>query len=230
MNIITDHVLLKDLRPEWKSTFYKEFEKPYFSSLLEFLESEYKHHRVYPPKNMLFTALNNCAPQDVRVVILGQDPYHTPGLAHGLAFSVPVGCSFPPSLRNIFKELKNDIKADAPFSGDLTHLAKQGVLLLNTTLTVRHGEAASHSNKGWEFFTDAIIEWINQNHENVVFILWGAHAKAKESLIDTNKHLILSSAHPSPLSAHRGFFGSSPFSKTNEYLILKGKKKISWAI
>lgn len=228
MNIHTNYDLFKELSIDWKSAVREEFEKPYINQLQDFLDHEYNTQRIYPPKSFLFNAFNNCKPQDVQVVILGQDPYHSPGLAHGLAFSVPDGCAFPPSLRNIFKELKNDLQVDAPFSGDLTHLAKQGVLLLNTTMTVRHGEAASHANQGWENFTDAVIQWISDQGENVVFILWGAHAKAKEKYINPSKHLIISSAHPSPLSAHRGFFGSSPFSKTNEYLLSKGKKQISW--
>ncbi len=212
----------------WKSILQDEFEKDYFLKLTEFIRDEYKTRKIFPPAKLIFNAFDQCTFDKLKVVILGQDPYHGPGQAHGLCFSVNDGVNFPPSLRNIFKELQNDIGKPIPKSGNLTDWAKQGVLLLNATLTVQAYMAGSHQNKGWEQFTDAVIHKINHQKENVVFILWGNYAISKSKLIDQNKHLVLTSVHPSPLSASRGFFGNKHFSKTNDYLIEKGLKPIKW--
>ena len=212
----------------WKSILQDEFEKDYFLKLTEFIRDEYKTRKIFPPAKLIFNAFDQCTFDKLKVVILGQDPYHGPGQAHGLCFSVNDGVNFPPSLRNIFKELQNDIGKPIPRSGNLTDWAKQGVLLLNATLTVQAYMAGSHQNKGWEQFTDAVIHKINHQKENVVFILWGNYAISKSKLIDQNKHLVLTSVHPSPLSASRGFFGNKHFSKTNDYLIEKGLKPIKW--
>ena len=214
----------------WKKVLHAEFTKDYFLSLKQFLLDEKSKYTIYPKNRDIFHAYNSMEFHDVKVVILGQDPYHGIGQAHGLSFSVQDGISFPPSLKNIFKELVDDIGCDYPTSGNLTKWAEQGVLLLNTVLTVRAGEANSHREKGWEYFTDATIRAISENLENVVFILWGRPAQMKEKLIDSSKHFILKAPHPSPLSSYRGFFGSKPFSKTNEYLLAHGKTPINWCL
>ena len=192
------------------------------------LEDEYISKTIYPKPTDVFNAFNKTPFDKVKVVILGQDPYHGKGQAHGLSFSVPKGITAPPSLRNIFTELKNDIGKEIPQDGDLTNWAEQGVLLLNAILTVVANSPASHHNMGWEDFTDTVIKTISDKKENIVFILWGAYAQKKKSLIDTQKHLVIESPHPSPFSADRGFFGSKPFSKTNEYLKSKGETEINW--
>lgn len=219
-----------DVRIEesWKPVLAKEFEKPYFIALTDFVRNEYKTHKVYPPAKLIFNAFDQCPFDKLKVVILGQDPYHGPGQAHGLCFSVNDGIDFPPSLRNIFKELQNDVGKEIPRSGNLTGWAKQGVLLLNATLTVRANQAGSHQNKGWEEFTDAVINKINEEKKHVVFILWGNYAISKTRFIDQNKHLVLSSVHPSPLSASRGFFGNRHFSRTNEFLQQHGLEPVVW--
>jgi uracil-DNA glycosylase len=219
-----------DVRIEesWKTVLADEFEKPYFSVLTDFVKNEYKTHTIYPPAKLIFNAFDQCPFNQLKVVILGQDPYHGPGQAHGLCFSVNDGVEFPPSLRNIFKELQNDVGKEIPRSGNLTGWAKQGVLLLNATLTVRANLAGSHQNKGWELFTDAVIHKINEQKQHVVFILWGNYAISKSKFIDQNKHLVLSSVHPSPLSASRGFFGNHHFSRTNEFLKTYGLEPVRW--
>jgi uracil-DNA glycosylase len=219
-----------DIRIEegWKQVLADEFEQPYFSVLTDFVRNEYKTHTIYPPAKLIFNAFDQCPFNQLKVVILGQDPYHGPGQAHGLCFSVNDGIDFPPSLRNIFKELQNDVGKEIPRSGNLNGWAKQGVLLLNATLTVRANLAGSHQNKGWEQFTDAVINKINEQKQHVVFILWGNYAINKSKLIDQNKHLVLSSVHPSPLSASRGFFGNRHFSKANEFLKLYGLEPVHW--
>lgn len=217
------------LDPSWQSVVGDEFEKPYMKQLQTFLKTEVDEGEVlYPPNTKIFNALNTTPFDKVRVVIIGQDPYHGPDQAHGLSFSVRDGVRFPPSLRNIYKEVCAEYGCEVPASGDLTHWAEQGVLLLNATLTVRQATAGSHQKKGWEEFTDAVIRAVNDKHENVVFILWGAYAQKKGSFIDEQKHLVLKAVHPSPLSAHRGFFGCDHFKKTNEYLAAHQKKEISW--
>jgi len=212
----------------WKSQLAEEFQKPYFEQLTGFVKSEYQNHTVYPPGKEIFRAFDECDFSDVKVVILGQDPYHGPGQANGLCFSVHEGVRVPPSLVNIFKEIKADLGKPIPTSGELERWAEQGVLLLNATLTVRSGSPGSHQNKGWETFTDAVIKKISDDKQNVVFLLWGAYAQKKGEIIDRNKHLVLMSAHPSPFSADRGFFGCKHFSKANAYLKSKGLKEIEW--
>jgi len=212
----------------WKSRLNAEFDKPYFGQLIDFVKSEYQTHTVYPPGKEIFRAFDKCNFDDVKVVIIGQDPYHGPGQANGLCFSVRDGVRMPPSLVNIFKEIQQDLGKPIPTSGDLERWANQGVLLLNATLTVRASSAGSHQNKGWETFTDAVIQTISNERENVVFLLWGAYAQKKGEIIDRKKHLVLMSAHPSPFSADRGFFGCKHFSKANEYLKSKGLKEIDW--
>lgn len=212
----------------WKSLLTDEFEKPYFAELTKFVHEEYRTQKVYPPAKLIFNAFEQCPFEQVKVVILGQDPYHGPDQAHGLCFSVNDGIDFPPSLRNIFKELQNDVGKPIPTSGNLTNWAKQGVLLLNATLTVRANQAGSHQRKGWEEFTDAVIHKINEKKEHVIFILWGNYAIRKGEFIDTNKHLVLTSVHPSPLSASRGFFGNKHFSRTNEFLLQHKLQPINW--
>jgi uracil-DNA glycosylase len=212
----------------WKDKLIPEFKKPYFESLTEFVKNEYKTATVYPPGKEIFRAFDACDFDDVKVVIIGQDPYHGPGQANGLCFSVHDGIRMPPSLLNIFKEIQNDLRKPIPKSGDLGRWAKQGVLLLNATLTVRASSPGSHQNKGWEAFTDAVIKTISEEKEHVVFILWGSYAQKKGEVIDRKKHLVLMSAHPSPFSADRGFFGCKHFSKTNEYLRSKGLEEIDW--
>ncbi len=216
------------LDESWKHHLEKEFEKEYFRKLVEFVKEEYSTKTVFPPGPYIFRALNECPFDKVKVLILGQDPYHTPGVANGLAFSANPDKRVPPSLQNIYKELKSDLGVEPPSSPDLTRWAVQGVLLLNATLTVRKGEAGSHQGKGWEEFTDAVIKTVSDEKEHVVFILWGAYAQKKEPLIDSSKHLIVKSPHPSPFSANNGFFGSKPFSKTNEYLKANGIDDIKW--
>lgn len=213
---------------DWNRLFQVEFKQPYFQQLQMFLEQEYANETVYPPKSQIWTAFDFTPFQDVSVVILGQDPYHGPGQAHGLSFSVNEDVSIPPSLRNMFKELVEDIHCEMPETGILTGWAKQGVLLLNTVLTVRKGEAHSHKNKGWEQFTDAVIRHLSNREKRIVFILWGKPAQAKKKLIDLNKHAVIESTHPSPLSAYRGFLGSRPYSKTNDLLKSWGQQPISW--
>jgi uracil-DNA glycosylase len=214
----------------WKMVLSEEFEKKYFTNLKSFLVKEKEDFQIFPTGNQIFTAFNLTPIDQVKVVILGQDPYHGMGQAHGLSFSVPDGIPFPPSRRNIINELIDDVQIQKPEHGNLSHWAKQGVFLLNATLTVRMGLAGSHQSKGWEFFTDAVIKKISDQKQNVVFILWGNYAIKKSNLIDQSKHLIISSVHPSPLSAHRGFFGSKPFSKTNEYLTTHHFAPIDWNI
>ncbi len=216
------------IEQSWKEILNEEFDKPYFKELSAFVKNEYQTQQIFPPRKEIFNAFNLCPFNNVKVVIIGQDPYHGPDQAHGLCFSVKGGIKFPPSLRNIFKEINGDIAAPIPQSGDLTSWAKQGVLLLNATLTVRAHMAGSHQKKGWETFTDAVIKVLSEKKENVVFLLWGAHAQRKGEVIDATKHLVLQSVHPSPLSASRGFFGNHHFSKTNEYLNAKGFEPIEW--
>ncbi|MBS1352979.1 MAG: uracil-DNA glycosylase [Coprobacter sp.] len=212
----------------WRERLQSEFDAPYFAQLTDFVRHEYATTRVYPPGSQMFAAFDACPFDKVKVVILGQDPYHEPGQAHGLCFSVNDGVPFPPSLQNIFKEIHDDIGTPVPMSGDLTRWANQGVLLLNATLTVRAHQAGSHQNKGWEQFTDAVIHRLAQERENLVFILWGSYAQRKGEFIDRSRHLVLQSPHPSPLSAHRGFFGNRHFSRTNEYLTVHGIEPILW--
>lgn len=216
------------LEKSWKDLLSEEFDKPYFKSLSEFVHDEYQANTVYPPPKFIFNALDSLPVDNVKVVILGQDPYHGPGQAHGLSFSVPDGIPLPPSLQNIYKEIKTDLGKTAPSSGNLERWVKEGVLLLNATLTVRAHQAGSHQNKGWEQFTDAIIHQLAEHQENLVFILWGNYAQRKGAFIDTQKHLVLKSAHPSPLSAYNGFFGSKPFSQANDYLVAHGKSPVNW--
>jgi uracil-DNA glycosylase len=212
----------------WKPRLEDQFSQPYFEKLIEFVKNEYNSQTVYPPGKEIFRAFDHCNFDSVKVVILGQDPYHGAGQANGLCFSVRDGVRMPPSLVNIFKEINADLGKPMPSSGDLERWARQGVLLLNATLTVRASSPGSHQNKGWESFTDAVIKKISDEKENVVFLLWGAYAQKKGEIIDRNKHLVLMSAHPSPYSADRGFFGNKHFSKTNKYLQSKGLKEIDW--
>jgi len=215
----------------WKEQFQKEFDKPYFLNLKEFLLHEKKlGHTIYPPGNKIFAAFNKIPFDDVKVVILGQDPYHGSGQANGFCFSVDKGIKEPPSLKNIFKELKSDMGYSIPNHGDLSPWANQGVLLLNATLTVRANQAGSHQQKGWETFTDAVIKTISEKRNNLVFLLWGKFAQSKQPLIDENKHLVLFAAHPSPFSAYNGFFGCRHFSRTNAYLANHGMKIINWQL
>lgn len=219
------------LEKSWLEVLGEEFGKPYMKSLKSFLVEEKGKYQVYPPNKLIFNAFTHTPFDAVKVVILGQDPYHNVGQAHGLSFSVPEGIAIPPSLQNMYKELSTDIEGFAiPHHGNLTRWADQGVLLLNATLTVRAHQAGSHQKKGWEQFTDHTIESLSKLREGLVFILWGAYARKKSVLIDVNKHCIISSAHPSPLSAHNGFFGSRPFSKANAYLISNGKTPIDWQV
>lgn len=220
----------KRLNKDWYEILHEEFKKNYFMNMLQFLREIKRDETIYPPVENIFSALNQTSFNKVKVVIMGQDPYHSPNQANGLAFSVNKNIRVPPSLRNIYKELQSDIACNIPDHGDLSSWAKQGVLLLNATLTVTAGKAGSHQNKGWESFTDTIIKTLSQNKEHIVFILWGAYAKGKESLIDDTKHLILKAAHPSPLSANNGFFGCGHFSKANEYLKNHGMEEINWQL
>jgi len=214
--------------PSWKKVLQPEFDKPYFEQLTQFVKSEYQKTTIFPPGKLIFNAFNLCPFDEVKVVIIGQDPYHGPGQAHGLCFSVLDGTAFPPSLINIFKEIQNDLGTPIPSTGNLTRWAEQGVLLLNATLTVRAHQAGSHQKKGWETFTDAVIQLVARQKEHVGFLLWGAYAQRKSEMIDSTRHLILESVHPSPLSASRGFFGNHHFNRVNEYLIQQGKKPIQW--
>ncbi len=217
------------ISPSWKPRLEQEFQKEYFRDLTEFVRSEYRSHRCYPPGREIFAAFDHCPYESVKVVILGQDPYHGAGQANGLCFSVHRGVDHPPSLVNIFKELESDLGKPYPPEGDLTHWADQGVLLLNATLTVRQGQAASHQNKGWETFTDQVIRRLSEDREGLVFMLWGGYAKKKGSVIDSSRHLVLLSGHPSPLSANRGYwFGNRHFSRANAYLREQGLQEISW--
>lgn len=218
-----------NIHSSWKEQLHEEFERPYFSSLIDFVKDEYSRHRCFPPGKQIFAAFDKCPLDTVKVVIIGQDPYHGIGQANGLCFSVNDGVQHPPSLINIFKELESDVGKSYPESGDLTHWAKQGVLLLNATLTVRAHQAGSHQNKGWEIFTDAVIKTVSSSKEGVVFLLWGGFAKRKSGLIDASKHHVLTSGHPSPLSANRGYwFGNKHFSKTNSLLEQVGVATLEW--
>jgi len=216
------------IEDDWKNALQPEFDKPYFKELTNFIRSEYKSHQVFPPAKNIFTAFDRCPISKVKVIILGQDPYHNPGQAHGLCFSVPDNIVNPPSLKNIFKELNADLGKPTPSTGNLIDWADQGVLLLNATLTVRAHQPGSHQGKGWEYFTDEVVRILANNRSNLVFMLWGSYAQKKGAVIPGEKHLILKSAHPSPLSAHRGFFGNKHFSKTNNYLIDHKIKPIQW--
>lgn len=214
----------------WKEILMNEFQSPYFSDLKAFLLEEKKRYTIYPPGKYIFNAFQHCPFDRVKVVILGQDPYHGKGQAHGLCFSVPYGIPPPPSLVNIFKELQSDLNIPFPSHGNLEKWADQGVLLLNATLTVRDSQAGSHQKKGWETFTNRVIENISMHKSGVVFLLWGRYAQAKEALIDGEKHLVLKSAHPSPLSAYNGFFDCKHFSRSNHYLEQQGKSGIDWTL
>ncbi len=216
------------IEESWKQELSDEWSKDYFVRLTNFVRNEYATKQIFPPGRQIFAAFNATPFNEVKVVILGQDPYHDVGQANGLCFSVNDGIQFPPSLRNIFQEIHNDVGSPIPQSGDLTRWAKQGVLLLNATLTVEAHKAASHQRQGWEQFTDEVISHLSNHRQNLVFILWGSYAISKRSLIDPDKHLILTSVHPSPLSAYRGFFGNKHFSKANNYLVEHGKTPITW--
>lgn len=216
------------IEESWRTELADEWEQPYFKQLVNFVHDEYSHYQVFPPGREIFAAFDATPFDRVKVVILGQDPYHDLGQANGLCFSVRDGVPFPPSLVNIFKEISDDLGKPMPASGDLSRWARQGVLLLNSTLTVRAHCPGSHQNRGWEEFTDHVIFHLAQHRENLVFILWGAYAIKKGAFIDRARHLVLTSPHPSPLSAHRGFFGNKHFSRTNEYLVACGKEPIDW--
>lgn len=216
------------IEQSWKEQLASEFDKEYFKSLTDFVRQEYQSTTVYPPGSYIFNAFEHCPFDKVKVVILGQDPYHEPGQAHGLSFSVQDGIPYPPSLVNIFKELESDLGKPMPSSGNLLRWADQGVLLLNATLTVRAHLAGSHQNRGWETFTDAVIHKLADNRSLLVYILWGSYAQKKGAFIDASHNLVIKSAHPSPLAAYRGFFGSKPFSKANDYLIATGQEPIDW--
>ncbi len=216
------------MEPSWKARLQPEFEKPYFENLIRFVKEEYATQTVYPPGSKIFNAFDACPFDNVKVVLLGQDPYHGPGQAHGLAFSVNEGVTSPPSLVNIFKEIKNDLGKPVPKSGNLMRWAEQGVLLLNATLTVRANTPGSHQKKGWEEFTDAAIKAVSDEKQNVVFMLWGAYAQKKGAIIDAGKHLVLKAAHPSPFAADKGFFGCKHFSKANAYLAEHSLPEIEW--
>ncbi len=215
---------------DWDGLLKGEFEKPYFKQLREFLAKEYREHEIYPPAQDIFNALRYSSYENTKVIILGQDPYHEPGQAQGLCFSVGKGVQIPPSLINIYKEIENDLGIAPQDHGSLISWARQGVLLLNTVLTVRRGQANSHRGKGWEIFTDRIVELINERKKPAVFILWGSNARSKQELITNKDHLILIGAHPSPLSAYKGFFGGGYFSKANRYLALTGQEQIDWHV
>ena len=216
------------IEQSWKKCLADEFQKDYFMQLTDFVRQEYQKTTTYPRGNHIFNAFEHCPFDKVKVVLLGQDPYHEPGQAHGLCFSVQDGIPFPPSLINIFKEIETDLGKSIPKSGDLTRWADQGVLLLNATLTVRAHAAGSHQNKGWETFTDAVIDRLNADRNHIVYLLWGSYAQRKGSFINSSRNLVLKSAHPSPLSAYRGFFGNKHFSQTNDYLIASGQTPITW--
>ncbi len=216
------------IETSWQELLKEEFAKPYFQKLVDFVKSEYHERSICPQAKFIFKAFNSCPVSKLKVVILGQDPYHSKGVANGLAFSANPEQRIPPSLINIFKEIEQDIGTKIPNSPDLTRWAEQGVLLLNTTLTVRQGLAGSHQNRGWEEFTDGVIKKLSDTQNNLVFLLWGAYAQKKRELIDSRKHLILQSAHPSPFSAHKGFLGNKHFSKTNQYLAEHNIEVINW--
>ena len=218
-----------EIHPSWKKVLQSEFESPYFQSLISFVKDEYNKTLCFPPGSLIFNAFNKCPFDKVKVVILGQDPYHGLGQADGLCFSVPAGINFPPSLQNIFKEIKNDLNYPIPKSGNLQHWASQGVFLLNATLTVRAHQAGSHQKKGWETFTDRVIKHLSQEKEGIVFLLWGGFAKQKVKFINSQKHMVITSGHPSPLSANRGFwFGNKHFSQCNDFLKGRGVTQIQW--
>ncbi len=212
----------------WRRHLQTEFDAPYFAELVSFVRQEYQQGRVYPPGRLIFNAFDQCPFDKVKVVIIGQDPYHEPGQAQGLCFSVPDGVQIPPSLINIYKEIEDDLGVKCPPSGDLTRWARQGVLLLNATLTVREHQAGSHQRRGWEQFTDAVIATLSRERDGLVFLLWGSYAQSKRMLIDSSRHLVLQSPHPSPLSAHRGFFGNHHFSQANAWLQSHGQQPILW--
>ncbi len=216
------------IEPSWREHLQREFDAPYFAQLVAFVRQEYQQGKVYPPGRLIFNAFDQCPFDQVKVVIIGQDPYHEPGQAQGLCFSVPNGVQIPPSLVNIYKEIESDLGVKCPPSGDLTRWARQGVLLLNATLTVREHQAGSHQRQGWEQFTDAVIATLSRERTGLVFLLWGSYAQGKRMLIDTSRHLVLQSPHPSPLSAHRGFFGNHHFSQTNAWLQAHGQTPIQW--
>ncbi|TWI59719.1 uracil-DNA glycosylase [Halalkalibacter nanhaiisediminis] len=218
------------LKNDWNEVIGEEFSKPYYQELRSFLKKEYESHTIYPSMHDLFNALNYTPFTNTKVVILGQDPYHGPNQAHGLSFSVKPGVKVPPSLQNMYKELHTDIGCEIPHHGYLVPWAEQGVLLLNTVLTVRKGEAATHKGKGWEMFTDSVIRALNERAHPVIFVLWGKHAQAKQELITNERHPIITAAHPSPFSAHRGFFGTRPFSKINQLLEEMGDQPINWQL
>lgn len=218
------------MKTDWNPLLRDQFDEPYWRDLQAFVRSEREQHQVFPPQEEVFAALHLTPYADVKVFILGQDPYHGPGQAHGLCFSVREGVEVPPSLVNIHKELQADLGCDPPGHGNLEHWARQGVLLLNATLTVRARTAASHQGKGWETFTDRVIEVVNDKPERVVFVLWGASARRKKAIIDRDRHTVIESPHPSPLSAHRGFFGSQPFSRANDALVAAGREPIDWCL
>ena len=216
------------IEESWRKILSEQWDKPYFEELTDFVRQQYATTTVYPAASKIFAAFDACPFNQVKVVILGQDPYHGPGQANGLCFSVNPGVPYPPSLINIFKEVETDTGAKAPVNGDLSRWAKQGVFLLNSVLTVEQGRAASHASRGWETLTDAAIEALSKNRENIVFLLWGNYAINKGKLIDRSKHLVLTSVHPSPLSAHRGFFGNKHFSRANDYLMSHNISPIEW--
>ena len=218
------------IEESWKALLQEEFDKPYFAELIAFVKNEYAQTRIFPPGKLIFNAFNHCTVDNTKVVILGQDPYHGPGQAHGMCFSVKRGTPPPPSLQNIFKEIKSDLGIDPPQHGELTSWADNGVLLLNTVLTVREGQPNSHKGMGWEQFTDRIIQLLNERQQPMVFLLWGGNARSKARLITNPAHLVLQCAHPSPLSAYNGFFGCRHFSKTNEFLVSRGMKPIDWKL
>ena len=218
-----------EIHPSWKKVLQSEFESPYFQSLISFVKDEYNKTLCFPPGSLIFNAFDKCPFDMVKVVILGQDPYHGLGQANGLCFSVPAGITFPPSLQNIFKEIKSDLKYPIPKSGNLQHWASQGVFLLNATLTVRAHQAGSHQKKGWETFTDRVIQYLSEEKEGIVFLLWGGFARQKVKFINSQKHMVITSGHPSPLSANRGFwFGNKHFSQCNDYLKDRGVTQIQW--
>lgn len=216
------------IEKSWKDRLEPEFKQSYFQALVSFVKAEYASKQIYPPGSLIFNAFDHCPFESVKVVIVGQDPYHGPGQANGLCFSVADGVRHPPSLQNIFKEIQNDLEQPIPESGNLERWADQGVLLLNATLTVEARKAGSHQNKGWEQFTDEVLRVVSDEKENVAFLLWGAYAQKKGAMVNGNKHLVLKAPHPSPFSAHSGFFGCKHFSKTNQYLLSKGLRPISW--
>ena len=218
------------IESSWEKKLQAEFDQPYFKELTDFVRGEYASKQVFPPANLIFNAFDQCSFNEVKVVIIGQDPYHGPGQAHGLCFSVPSGIDVPPSLVNIFKEMERDLGIAPAKSGDLTAWARQGVLLLNATLTVEAHKAGSHQNKGWERFTDAVIHSLAEQRTNLVFMLWGSYAQRKGAVISDDKHLVLKSVHPSPLSAYRGFIGCGHFSMANAYLVQQGIRPVNWKL